>query len=76
VLRKIFGPKRKEGTEGWRQLHNEELHYLYSSPNIITVMIARNGGASHVTVTGDKENVYRVLVGKPDGKDVTLKTYD
>jgi hypothetical protein len=35
VLRKIFGPKRDEVTGGWRELHNEELHNLYSSPNII-----------------------------------------
>jgi hypothetical protein len=35
VLRRIFGPKRDEVTEEWRKLHNEELHLLYSSPNII-----------------------------------------
>jgi hypothetical protein len=35
VLRRIFGPKRDEVTRGWRKLHNEELHNLYSSPNII-----------------------------------------
>jgi hypothetical protein len=33
VLRRIFGPKRDEVTEGWRKLHNEEIHNLYSSPN-------------------------------------------
>jgi hypothetical protein len=33
VLRGIFGPKRDEATGGWRKLHNEELHILYSSPN-------------------------------------------
>jgi hypothetical protein len=38
VLRKIFGPKREEGAEGWRRLHNEELHNLYTSPNIIRVI--------------------------------------
>jgi len=38
VLRKIFGPKRDEVTGEWRKLHNEELHVLYSSPNIIRVM--------------------------------------
>jgi hypothetical protein len=38
VLRKIFGPKREE--EGsWRKLHNDELHSLYSSPNIVRVII-------------------------------------
>jgi hypothetical protein len=35
VLRRIFGPKRDEITEGWRKLHNEELHNLYSSPNTV-----------------------------------------
>jgi hypothetical protein len=35
VLRRIFGPKRDEVTEEWRKLHNEELHILHSSPNII-----------------------------------------
>jgi hypothetical protein len=35
VLRRIFGPKRDEVTGEWRKLHNEELHILYSSPNII-----------------------------------------
>jgi hypothetical protein len=35
VLRRIFGPKRNEVTGGWRKLHNEELHNLYSSPSII-----------------------------------------
>jgi hypothetical protein len=35
VLRRIFGPKRDEETGDWRKLHNEELHKLYSSPNII-----------------------------------------
>jgi hypothetical protein len=35
VLRGMFGPKRYEVTGGWRMLHNEELHSLYSLPNII-----------------------------------------
>jgi hypothetical protein len=35
VLRRIFGPKRDEVTRGWRKLHNEKLHNLYSSPSII-----------------------------------------
>jgi hypothetical protein len=41
VLRRIFGPKRVEVTGGWRKLHNEELHNLYSSPNIITMIKSR-----------------------------------
>jgi hypothetical protein len=38
VLRRIFGPKSDEVTEEWRKLHNEELHDLYSSTNIIRVI--------------------------------------
>jgi hypothetical protein len=41
VLRRIFGPKRDNVTGGWRNLHNEELHGLYSSPCIVTVIKAR-----------------------------------
>jgi hypothetical protein len=41
ALRRIFGPKREEVTRGWRKLHNEELHNLYGSPNIIRVMKSR-----------------------------------
>jgi hypothetical protein len=38
VLSRIFGPKRDEVTGGWRKLHNEELHDLYSSPGIIKII--------------------------------------
>jgi hypothetical protein len=38
VLRRIFGPKRDEVIRGWRKLHNEELHKLYSSPDIIKMI--------------------------------------
>jgi hypothetical protein len=49
VLRRIFGPKRDEVTEGWRKLHNEDLHNLYSSPNIIRMVKSRRiGWAGHV----------------------------
>jgi hypothetical protein len=41
VLRRIFGPKRDEVTGGWRKLHNEELHGLYSSPGIVRVIKTR-----------------------------------
>jgi hypothetical protein len=41
VLRRIFGPKRDEGTREWRKLHNKELHDLYSSPSIIRIMKSR-----------------------------------
>jgi hypothetical protein len=48
VLRRIFGPRRDEVTGGWRKMHNEELHGLYSSPRIVRVIKAREdemGGA-------------------------------
>jgi hypothetical protein len=41
VLRRMFGPNRDEATGGWRKLHNEELHYLYSSPSIIRIIKSR-----------------------------------
>jgi hypothetical protein len=41
VLRRILGQKRNEVTEGWRKLHNEEVHNLYSSPNIIIIIKSR-----------------------------------
>jgi hypothetical protein len=69
VLRRIFGPKRVEVTEGWRKLHNEELHNLYSSPRIIRMIKSRRmGEAFHVARMDGKRNAYRILVGKPEGK--------
>jgi hypothetical protein len=62
VLRRIFGPKRDEMTEGWRKLHNEELHDLYPSPSIITRRIMKSRRmrwARHVIRMGEKRNVYR-----------------
>jgi hypothetical protein len=68
VLRRIFGLKRDEVT-GWRKLHNEELHNLYSSPTIISmVKSGRMRWAGHVLCMGEKMNAYRILVGKPEGK--------
>jgi hypothetical protein len=67
VLR-IFGPKRDGVTGGWRKLHNEELHNLYSSTIIIRIMKSRKKWAMHVARMGEKRNVYRLLVGKPKGK--------
>jgi hypothetical protein len=68
VLRKILGPKRDEATGNWRKLHNEELHNLYSSPNIIRMIKSRRmGWAGHVLRIREK-NAYRILVGKPEGK--------
>jgi hypothetical protein len=69
VPRRIFGPKRDEVTGEWRKLHNEELRNLYSSPDIIRQVKSRRLRlAGHVARMGEKRKVYKVLVGKPQGK--------
>jgi hypothetical protein len=55
VLRRIFGPKKGEVTGGWRRLHNEELHNLYASPNIIIIIkLRRMRWAWYVARMGNK----------------------
>jgi hypothetical protein len=69
VLRRIFGPTRDEVTGDWRKLHNEQLHNLYSSPNIIRMIKSRRmKWAGHVARMGETRNAYMILVGKPEGK--------
>ena len=69
VLRRIFGPRRDEVTGEWRRLHNEELSDLYSSPNIVRVIkLRRMRWTGHVARMGEERGVYRVLVGKPEGR--------
>jgi hypothetical protein len=68
VLRKIFGPKREE--EGsWRKLHNDELHSLYSSPNIVRVIKSRRmSWAGHVACMGRGEVFTGFWLGGPKAR--------
>jgi hypothetical protein len=60
---------RVRRTRDWRKLHNEELHNLYSSPNIIRMMkLRRMRWAEHVIHRREKRYACRILVGKPEGK--------
>jgi hypothetical protein len=69
VLRRVFGRKRDEATGEWRRLHNEELRDLYSSQNIIRVIKSRRmRWVGHIARMGEKRSVYRILVGRPEGR--------
>jgi hypothetical protein len=69
VLGRIFGPNRDEETGKWKKLHNEDSHNLFSSPNIIRqIKSGRMRWAGYVACMGEERKVYRVLVGKPEGK--------
>jgi hypothetical protein len=64
-----IGPKSHEVTGGWRKLHNEELHNLYSSPSISRMITSRRmRWAGHVARIVERRNTYRILVGKPEGR--------
>jgi len=55
--------------EGWRRLHNEELHNLYASPNVISVIRSRMiREAEYIAPLGEVRNAYNILVGKPEWK--------
>jgi hypothetical protein len=65
---RVFGPNRDEVTGG-RRNYNEELHNLYSCPNIIRIIKSRRMRWTwHVARMGTKRTAYRILVGKPEGK--------
>ena len=69
VLRRIFGPRMDEVTVEWRKLHKEELNGLYFSPKIVRVINSRRmRWMGHVARMGERRGVYRVSVGKPEGK--------
>jgi hypothetical protein len=68
VLRRIFVPKREEDGS-WIKLHNDKLHSLYSSPNIVRVIkLRRMRWAEHVARMGEGRGVYRILVRRPESK--------
>jgi hypothetical protein len=69
ILRRIFGPKRVEVAGEWRKLHSEDLHNLYSSPNIIRQIKSRRiRWTGHVARMGEERKEDKVLVRKPEGK--------
>jgi hypothetical protein len=69
VLRRVFGSKRDDVTEGWRKLHKEDLHNLYSSPNIIRIIKSRRKmWAGQIARIGEKRNACKLLLGKSAGK--------
>jgi hypothetical protein len=68
MLRRIYEPKREEMAGGWRRLHNE-LHNLYTSPNIIRMIKLKSmRWSGHVTCMGEMRNAYIILVGKLERK--------
>jgi hypothetical protein len=69
MRRGTFGPKREEVAGCWRRLHNEELHNLYASPDIVGVIKLRGmKWAGCVSCMGEIRNACIVLVGKPEVK--------
>ena len=75
VLRRIFGPRSEEVTGDWRELHNEEINDLYSSPNIVLLIKSRRMRLSgHLARMGEERGAYRVLVGVIGGKETTGET--
>jgi hypothetical protein len=75
VLGRIFGPKRDEVTGGWRMLHNEELHNLYSSPNIIIMIKSRRMKCERHVARMGRRGIHIVFSGKARRKKTTKNTY-
>jgi hypothetical protein len=69
VFTRIFGPNRDDVTGAWRKLHNRALHNLCSFPNIIRhIKSRRTRWEGYVTRIGEERKLYKVMVGKPEGK--------
>jgi hypothetical protein len=69
VLKRIFGSKRYEVTDGWKRLYNKKLYALYSSPNIIPVITSRRlRWAGHEARMRERRGAYRASVGKSEGR--------
>jgi hypothetical protein len=68
VMRRLFGPNRDKIKGEWRKLHNEEPNDLYSPIIVRVIKSRRMRWAGHVALMGERRSVYRVLVGKPEGK--------
>jgi hypothetical protein len=70
VLRRIIGPKRGEVMGEWRKLHGGDFHNFYPSPNIMRQIKSRRmRWAGHVARMGEGRKLFKVFVGKPEGKD-------
>jgi hypothetical protein len=75
MLRRISGPKRGEVTGGWRKLHNQELHNLYSTPSIIRMIKSRRiRWSGHVAQMGGEEECIQDIGGTARKKETTRKT--
>jgi hypothetical protein len=69
VLKKWKKDTKRDEDGSWRKLHNDELHSLYSSPNVVRMIKSRRMRlAGHVARMGEGRGVYRILVGRPEGK--------
>ena len=68
ILRRILWPKRDKNGD-WRRLHNEELHRLYRSPNIVREIESRRlRWTGHIAGMDEGRSAFKILIGKPTGK--------